>query len=493
MRKKLLGLGIAVVVLVGLFFSARWILDFDLIQDEVLPGEVGLTYDRNRIRIYSFAKEKVETLTVTNAHGTYSVRENDAGEVEIVGCEGAPLLYYSSTGLFESIETISCDDLIEADCENLEHYGLDDPQAELTILAVDGSTTTFAIGDKSLLGEGYYMRDTSNRDVYIANYFFGDRYIAPFEALYDKKIHQYFENQYFQDFTLKRGEETVFIRATTEDEAKDIRYAGGMIMESPFFVAADADKLYTQLSNLALVEADAIVCPMMTEEDYVTYGFTDPVTVSIHVFYDPNPETINGEVNTYYDPNGPIGTLVEGTFTWEIGNIVDGVAYVRYQNAPVVYAVDATTFAFIDWALDDYAQRIVNIKYLNDLDAITVDYEGKTYHFDIKDPERQEEMVVTHEHVRLDQALFRDFYMSIISITNYGIAKNEPDTEPILTVRYSSIYGEEDDILLEFIPYDSLTCLLRENGRSVFLVLNSRVDKIVRDMHKLLNGEEIIN
>jgi hypothetical protein len=201
-------------------------------------------------------------------------------------------------------------------------------------------------------------------------------------------------------------------------------------------------------------------------------------------------QVLNEQVNPYYDPKAN-GVPLEITSTYLIGGSKDRDLYIMYDGAPVIYSVDIDKFAFVNKPIDQFCQRIVNIKYLNELDELTVETGGETYNFKIQDPDTGDKMIVTYDYKQLDPSLFRSFYKSVIGVTHYGLAEKPQNVEPMLRITYGAIDG--NDIVLEFIPIDDRNVYLQINGEGRFYALRTRADKIINDMHKLINGEEIMS
>ena len=91
----------------------------------------------------------------------------------------------------------------------------------------------------------------------------------------------------------------------------------------------------------------------------------------------------------------------------------------------------------------------------------------------------------------IDQSLFRSFYVTIIGVTNDGLATEpEEGAEPALKITYDAVDG--NDTVIEYIPLDARKYVFKLNGEGRFFVYVNKVNKIKNDLNKLLNGEEIM-
>lgn len=486
----------AVLLIGGLSAFAVWISGFDVLPEENDPdSSLTIEYQRQTLQIFTCDLFNVKDIHVVNPTGEYRVSRTNEGNVQFLGHEEVPLLPYSSAGLFESVQNIRCEALIETDCTEFYKYGLDDPQATITIEMKDGTEHVFYLGDAAPQGGGYYFRDVTNSDVYLSGTYFSERFLKNHTEYYQKTISKEFEYTGFQSLRITpTGGEEIYVRTTTDEEAKDIRYMGGTIMETPFWSGGDSTPIQSIVEILAALEASEIVTDNLSEENLVKYGFDTPTTVVIEELVDTSSvvSTITGLENPYYDPNGN-GAKKLVSSTYVIGKTVDNTTYVMYDGNTVIYAVDKTS---LDWAantVDVYCQRMIYIRYLKELNGLTVEMNGEIYSFSIKDPDAGDSMVVKYnDYTPIDQKQFRNFYRTIIGVTHDGLAYEPPeDTEPYLKITYSAIDG--DDIVLAFYQIEARKYVLKVNGEGRFFVYSSKVNKIMNDMFKLLNGEEIMD
>ena len=169
---------LALVVVGGIVGFAIWVTQFDVLPDDPeYDSTLTLEYKRQSLVIYSCVIDELDNIHVINQYGEYQISKDENGNLNFLGREGAPLLPYSSTGLYESVQKITCEALIEPDAKNLDWYGLDDPEVIFTVTLKDGTQTVFNIGDAAPQGGGYYIRDVSNNDVYLAQTYFSERFL----------------------------------------------------------------------------------------------------------------------------------------------------------------------------------------------------------------------------------------------------------------------------------------------------------------------------
>ncbi len=498
MTKKKIILIIASLLLLGAVIAGvMWISEFEVLPEEELPdSQLTIDYQRETLQIYTCDITNVDYISVSNQTGEYKVSRNDEGTVYFHGHAEVPLLPYSSAGLFESVANIRCEALIETDCAELYKYGLEEPSVVITVKMKNGNESVFHLGDAAPQGGGYYFRDTTNNDVYLSGTYFSERFVKNHTQYYQTSIAKEFDYPGFQTLSIQPYEsEEIFIRTTTDEEAKDIRYMGGTIVEKPFFSAGDSTPIQDIIETVAAIKAEYVETDDLSAENLTKYGFDAPTTVTITALVDTSSilSSITGLENPYYDPNGN-GEKKLITIKYVIGATVDNITYVMFDDQSVIYAVNKNSLEWVtENTIDTYCQRMIYVKYLKELAKVIVEVDGERHHFDITDPEGGDEMVVMYNtYTKVDQAQFRNFYTSIIGVTHDGLAyEPEEGAEPYLKITYIPIEGE--NIILEFYQIEPRKYVLKVDGEGRFFAYSTKIDKIVKDMHKLINGEEIMN
>ena len=166
-KKRLLFIGIGVLVCALLAVGILLIQKIDPMEEP--PEEdldFGLTINDEGIKVYHFTPVSVDYMEVKNTVDTYRVRM-EGKNVYIVDFEMIPLLSASASGLFYSVETLALETIVDPDCQNMSRFGLDKPQATITIKAHSGAEVTFHIGNETLTKDYYYMSVEGETTVYL--------------------------------------------------------------------------------------------------------------------------------------------------------------------------------------------------------------------------------------------------------------------------------------------------------------------------------------
>ncbi len=485
---------LACVLVVG---AILLISQFDPIPDPVEENlDFGLTVNDEGIKVYRFSPKNVDYMEISNSYETYRVRM-DGNLVQIVGYETIPLLSASSTGLFRSVETLTLNTVVDENCTNLSRFGLENPQATITIQAYSDASVTFYIGDANPTGDYYYMSVKGETTVYLMERLFAERYLKSVAEYCDKKIYKPFDPATdFRGLTIKSPTLNYAFRQATEEEKEiDGIYFGNIAMVAPYQWGVETDAMETIMKTMVDLSADDVIQMCVTENDLAQYGLDkkNRTEIVLSVYADPNPMMYNNITYPYFDSTKPTGEYSLYTVTYWLGKTVDKQVYVMFEGRPVVYTMPADTFSWLEWTPYRYCTKLLFGEYLSNLKSLSVTSADGEYIFDISgaDSDNKDDLKVTCGDVSVKGNSFRDFYANIMGMYPTGEGTMPADAEPILTISYTTV----DDIVqtLNFYPIDSRNCLVEVRDQAFLTVRITEVQKVINDTKKLLKGQQIIN
>ncbi len=496
-KKRMLIIGIFLVVCA---LVAVAILLISKIEPPTEPEpenlDFGLTVNDEGIKVYRFSPQNVDYMEITNPHETYRVRM-EGDNVYIVGYETIPLLSASSAGLFNSVSTLSLETVVDEDCQDLSRFGLDDPQASITIQAYSDANVTFFIGDASPTGDYYYMSVKGETTVYLMEDLFAERYLKSVAEYCDKKIYKTFDPA--ADFrALKVKSPTLnysFRQATEEEKAINGIYFSNIAMESPYQWGVESSVMEDLMTTMVDLSADDVVQMCVDEQDLVPYGLdaASRTEIVLTVYADPNPTMYNNTTYPYYNSSLPTGQYSEYTVTYWLGNTVDKQVYVMFEGRPVVYSMPKDTFSWLEWTPYRYCTKMLFGEYISNLKSLTVSSAEGEYTFTLSgaDSDDKEDLRVNCGTVSVDGASFRNFYTNIMAMYPSGEGAKPENAAPVLTVSYHTVDGGVNT--LRFYSVDSRNCVAEVRGQAFLTVRITEVQKVINDTQKLLKGQEILS
>ncbi len=496
MKKRLLIIGICVLVcaLVGGGIWGISLID-PKPEDPVEEIEFGLTVNDEGIKVYKFSPKNVDYMEITNPHGTYKVRmEGDT--VYIPGFETIPLLKASSAGLFNSVSTLTLETVVDKDCQNFARFGLEEPQAKITIQAYSDSRVTFHIGDASPAGDYYYMRVEGEKEVYLMDRFFAERYLRSVTEYCDLKIYKTFDPaEDFVALSVQSPDLTYSFRKANEEEKKiNGIYFSGIAMDSPYKWGAESAPIEELMKTMVNLSADGVAQLCVEEKDLAQYGLdaANRTEVVLKVYADPNPVLYQDVSNPFYDSTKPTGEYQEFTVTYWVGKTADKSVYMMYEGRPVVYTLPRETFYWLEWTPYRYCTKMLFGEYISKITDLTVASAEGSYTFTLSgaDSDDKEDLRVNCNGTSVDGDNFRQFYTNIMAMFPSGTGEKPEGAEPVLTISYNLSDGGKNAI--SFYSVDSRNCVVEVGGQAFLTVRITEVEKVMNDVQKLLKGQEVL-
>lgn len=498
-KKRLLMIGIAVLVCALVAVGILLVLKFDPLEDPISDNGIDdfLTIVDEKIRIYRFSPENVDYMEITNRHESYRIRM-EGDQVFIVGYETIPLLKASSAGLFNSVSTLTLETVVDENCTDFSRFGLDTPSASITIQAYSDARVTFHIGDMSPTGEYYYLSVEGEKIVYLISESLAGRYLKSVEEYCDKKLYKTFVPlDDFTGLTIKSPTQNYsFRKVTAEEQAENFLYFSGIAMESPFDWGVDAAQIERVMQSMVLLTATDVVQMCVDEEDLAQYGL-DPASrteIVLSVYADPNPTMYNNSVNNYFDSSKPTGVYSDYTVTYWLGKTVDRQVYVMFEGRPVVYFISADAFPWLEWTPSRYCLKMLFGEYLTDLTGLSVVTPQQSFDFILSGMESGdvEDLRVSCGDIAVNPDDFTTFYSNILGIYPSGEASMPETGEPaVAEVRYTLKDGSSHSI--GFYAVDERNCAANVDGQTFLSVRITEIQKILNDVQKLLNGQTVLS
>lgn len=496
MKKRLILIAVTVLLCGLLAVGIVLVSGMELLPPETQQQpQFGFFVNSENIRVFQFSARNIDYIEVENAYQTYRVRRTD-GKVQMVGFETVPLLEASAKGLFNSGETLRLETVIRENCQDMDEFGLADPQATVTILSYSGAAAKFHIGDKSPNGDYYYMCVDGENTVYLITTLFAERYLRSVVDYCDKKIYKTFvPYEDFTGLTVKSPEGEFVFRMATEEEKKNGIFFGGIAMEKPFLWGGDSTAMENVMKTMVALSATDVAAVCVEEKDLAQYGLdaASRTEILLSVYADENPVMYNNTTNPFYDSTKPSGKFTDFTVSYWVGDEVDGMVYVMYEDRAVVYTVPRDTFYWLQWRPYQYCNKMLFGEYLSNLTSLTVSNTSGEWEFLLKnaDSNDKEELEVTCNGTSVVNTDFRTFYANLMTVYPSGEATEVSGKTPALTIRYVTKDGTEK--VLNFYEMDARNYAAEVDGITFLSVRVTEVEKIFNDVQKLLRGESVMS
>lgn len=125
----------------------------------------------NAVVVYTlanFSTEEVASYTLTNSEYTVTFVQTEEGWSSEAETE---LLVNQTTveAIISEIKALTSNKIVAETTEKKAEFGLETPQAVLSVLLQDDSEQIFSLGDKTQTGSGYYLYSSEKEEIYLVD------------------------------------------------------------------------------------------------------------------------------------------------------------------------------------------------------------------------------------------------------------------------------------------------------------------------------------
>ncbi len=367
--------------------------------------------------------------------------------------------------MLQSATSITAQDTVATDAQDLSIYGLDAPQLVANVSYKDGTTATLNFGDKMPTGTGYYMSIDDQKTVYAVT-------STPFSD-FNRQLTELHVVK--QPITMDAAEmKHVLIeqtgKPTIELEQGDATVMQGMNslrMLQPYQIDAHMTRGSELIAAITAISVKAYAGHAETPEQLAPFGLEPPAA---HIVYEQND-----------------GSKLD----MKIGSAADELyAYCTIDESGDVYTVEKGLLAFLKNAIPaqlvDQFAGLVNIK---NVDLLTVQGGGKTYALGIShektandDGTETDNQSFTFDGQPAEDKPFKALYQEIIGMLFDKLRPENDTAQPgavIATVTFKLNDGKPDRVI-QYLEYDSDYSLIKDGEREMFLIKRQKVEGMLQ-------------
>ena len=515
MKKRVIVIAVLLAVLLSsLIVYSQWIrplVEFDegegTVMVETQEGEVlgtQLRYqifpkiDRENLASIK-VKNKVKDESgefVKNESGEYKFNEfefykDGSGELVLRGCEGTAINGQQLSELVVSAGYPLALLKVATDDAGYEEYGLNDPVCTWTITALDGTSHTLRVGHKVHTDEGYYVCMDGRNAVYVLSKSIEEPLLSsPTVFVTPVVMAVASNNDYYTIDKLSishRGEDGLepFVMFCHTDES-NMRHPDA-ISEMSMLYPAEYLSNETEVWNVCMLmtslTGDSTAAINADEETYAEFGLDDPAYM----------------ISFEYQ-NIPFWVTISDKSE-------DGGYYATSNlNPSVISHVAGETFEFLEHDLFKWINDKVFDYDIQQVQDLTVKRGDGKVSFDMKYVDDGTENGALNvvcsagkPFTSEDQIWnYKLFYRTLIGVEMIDYAPlTEAERRELTSDPENSLFWFEYTTMankttrIEFWPYSTRRCLVTINGEGEFYVLIDRVEKLISDVERVLNDEEI--
>ena len=452
-------------------------------EEEVKEEEVSsrLLYDKDPL--------SVATLTITNDSGTYELTRFGEGDEAIWGVmefANLPVDGNVISNLVEKSATMTSQQLVVENPEDISIYGLDAPSAEVTVEFSDsaGTVKKLAIGNTTPdERQRYFMLDGEPK-VYTAlnsavSCFLNDKHDVIARTVYSAKqaADENDTTNYtlINKLTIERPDlDYDFVIEYDKRQDDPDRITGNMsnhVLTSPVFRDINPDKSTDVISGIFGLTASNLGILNPDENDFETLGLNDPAAKFHFEINGGDTVDITVGVEAYDEDGSKMGRFV----------YVDGIS--------IIYIFTEDSLPWLKVKPLDIVTTMIASHYIYDLDVFDIETADKKMSFSFTGND-SDTFAAKLDGKDIDTDRFRTFYQFILRIPSDELYFEETDAEPRLTITISSSTGQD---VIEFIPDQNRKSVIRVNGKTSYKCAAAYVDRLIKNMELFENGEDIVS
>lgn len=369
----------------------------------------------------------------------------------------------------------------------LEEYGLISPQAS-AVIELEDATEQLYVGKKT--DDGYYYVKTEGSDtVYLCVTGVNTYLLKGHLSFINTTLFYCAEDNRsgIDNFVLKNSllEDDVCISKTDSDSKSALAVSSSYCVTHPFVMGVDSETFDTGILELIKFGGSEAVAIKDSTTDLSQYRLDDPQYILSFTYQKPLTDT---EVSEGKEEND---NKVEKYKFYVSSADESGNMYCYADGSDVIMIISKASYSLFDWTMDDMAGDMFLSPFIWYLDRMEITFEGKEYEFNFTISDKSL-TAVNYLNRQLDADNFKKFYQVVLGTGRIGMGMAEENAETHMEIRfvYQDDLDKDDDVIV-FKDYSVRQYAAEVNGIGKFTVAKTRVDKLERDLIKVINNEPV--
>lgn len=429
--------------------------------------------------LYSNKMDDLAVLTIENEHGTYKVER-----VEIEGTNvwtikeiaNLPLSNSVITSLVENAISVTAQQTVAENPEDISIYGLDKPLATVTAEFTNSEKTVrkLYVGNKTPKGTAHYFMMEGDPAVYTVNIgemtpYLNDKWYAVIKTVFSSAGSEAVINK----MTVSRPDidYDIVIEYDTrlDDENNMVANSSLYVMTSPVFRELNPENCDAVTNSVFGLTATELGIVNPNEEDMVTCGITEPSAVL-----------------TVEEKGGnKLHLTIGNEIVDELGN---RGRFVYVEGIEIIYVFDTSLLPWLTVKPLDITTAMFTSNYIYNITSIDITTNDDKLDFEITGG-NADDFAVTLDGQATDADAFKNFYQFILRAPSTDVYFEETTDKPVLTIDIRTASGGD---LIEFIPSDNRQSIIRLNGKVTYKCATAYVDRFISNIELYRNGQEIV-
>ncbi len=437
--------------------------------------------------LYSNKLDDLDVLTIENELGTYKVERvelNGENLWTIMEIANLPLSSSVITSLVENAISVTAQQTVAENPEDISIYGFDSPLATVTAQFTDSANTvrTLYVGNKTPKGTAYYFMMEGDPAVYTVNVgemscYLNDKWAAVVMTVFSAGAATSDEDTtdytIINKMTIERPELDYDIvieyDVRLDDEDNMVANSSTYVMTTPVFRDLNPETSNSVTEGVFGLTATELCVVNPNEEDMVNSGISEPSTV------------LTVEANG----NNNMTLKIGNEYTTEDGA---KARYVYVEGIDIIYGFTTDLLPWLTVKPLEITTTMFTSNYVYDLTSVEITTADDKLDFKVSGSSA-DDFAVTLDGTSTDGSAFKNLYQFILRAPSTDVYFEETTAEPSLTIDIKTADGGD---LIEFIPSENRQSIIRLNGKVTYKCATAYVDRLIANLELYRNGEEIV-
>jgi hypothetical protein len=449
------------------------------------------------ITLLDLKENSVNSIEYTNESGQMKLTKQDDTWVN-ENDKNFPVNQSYVESMVTSVSTLTSDRLVSKEVDDLSEFGLDKPLIQIIVSADDGTSTTIKVGSKLVTGDAYYLMLNDENAVYTVDTTLYKNFAYTNNQMVSMETPPSITADYITKISIDNKEKDDFEIIYDEDSDNNTSDYYLWSISKPYSVnvAADTDKLNDYFTNFASLSFKE--CAEYNTENLKKYGLETPASKVLIKYYEvsttASADTSSSDSTEAADSNASSNdsstqVRTDHEYILYIGDKNDdGDYYVRPEESQSIYIMSADSVeAMTNVSPFDYIASNVNLTSIDTVDKMEITAGDTNYILSIKrskttDDDGNETQKSTYycNDKEVSEDDFKTVYQNFLSLTNEAeITKENKDNTSKVSIKIQKNTKENNEITINFKPYDSSYYRVDNNGTEFFLTTKRAVDDFV--------------
>lgn len=441
--------------------------------------QTSLLYDKN--------PREISKLEISNEHGAYEVirvGDGDSAVWTIAELSNLPMSSGSMENLLENAASVTAQQTVVENAEDLSIYGLAEPLATVTANFSDSGNTVkrLFIGNLTPKGTTHYAMVEGDPKVYTVlrgkvNCFLENKYYVLNKVIYTVKsasdANDATDYTRINKLTITRSDLdydfVIEYDVRLDDDSLMTANSSSYVITSPIFRELNPETSAAVTDGIFGLTAYDFGILNPNEEDFSACGITEPAA---EVLFEINGgDTVHITIgNECYDEDGT-----------KLGR------YVYADGAAIIYVFEESSLPWLNVSPLEITTTMFTSNYIYDVKS--VEFSGGADMSFTLSGSGADDFAVKLDGADADTEKFKTLYQFLLKAPSDELYFEETDAEPTVSVSIKTDSGED---LIEFIPSDGRKAIIRLNGKVTYKCASAYVDRLMSNLELYKNGGDII-